>query len=103
MADHEHSGDGIPSTVANTLGSITSTLFSISSNKPEEQNATTPTETEATVMESTSTTEMNGNEPILHTAVIIGVPVVLFLVLLIILVTFIVRRRKQKQSQEGKY
>uniref|UniRef100_A0A8C6VTQ1 Transmembrane protein 154 n=1 Tax=Naja naja TaxID=35670 RepID=A0A8C6VTQ1_NAJNA len=100
MADHEQSGDGIPSTVATTVGSISSVLFSISANKSEEQNATTPTETEDTTMESTSATEMNGNEPVLHTAVIIGVPVVLLLVLLIILVIFIVKCCKKKQSQE---
>ncbi|XP_058048707.1 transmembrane protein 154 isoform X6 [Ahaetulla prasina] len=99
MAD-EHSGDGMSLTVPTTEGSISSVLFSISTNKSEEQNATTPTETENTVIESTSPTEMNGNEPILHTAVIIGIAVALFLVLLIILVIFIVRRRKQKQSQE---
>ncbi|XP_070612759.1 transmembrane protein 154 isoform X3 [Erythrolamprus reginae] len=100
MADQEHSGDGLSSMVPTTVGSITSALLSISANKPEEQNATTPNETETIVIESTSPTEMDGNDHIIHTTVIIGVPVVLFLVVLIILVTFIVRRRKQKQSQE---
>lgn len=97
MADHEHSGDGISSIVTTTVGSISSVLFSISANKSEEQNATTPTETEVT------TPEMNGNDSILYTALIIGIPIVVLLVLLIILVIFIVRRHKQKQSQEGKY
>ncbi|XP_060542871.1 transmembrane protein 154 isoform X2 [Pantherophis guttatus] len=100
MADNEHSGDGISSTVPSTVESISSVLFSISVNKSEEQNATTPTETENTVTESTSPKETNGNESILTTAVIIGVAIVLLLVLLIILVIFIVRRRKRKQSQE---
>uniref|UniRef100_A0A2D4J8X3 Transmembrane protein 154 n=2 Tax=Micrurus lemniscatus lemniscatus TaxID=129467 RepID=A0A2D4J8X3_MICLE len=99
MADPEQSGDGISSTVATTGGSISSVLFSISANTSEEQNATTPTETEDTATESTAT-EMNGNESVLHTAVIIGVPVALLLVLLIILVIFIVKRRKKKQSEE---
>ncbi|XP_070805258.1 transmembrane protein 154 [Pituophis catenifer annectens] len=100
MADNEHSGDGISSTVPSTVESISSVLFSISVNKSEEQNATTPTETENTITESTSPKETNGNESILTTTVIIGVAVVLLLVLLIILVIFIVRRRKRKQSQE---
>ncbi|KAM3831312.1 transmembrane protein 154 [Vipera latastei] len=94
MADHEHSGDGISSIVTTTVGSISSVLFSISANKSEEQNATTPTETKVT------TPEMNGNDSILYTALIIGIAIVVLLVLLIILVIFIVRRHKQKQSQE---
>ncbi|XP_039221515.1 transmembrane protein 154 isoform X2 [Crotalus tigris] len=100
MADHENSGDGLPSIVTTTVGSISSVLFSISANKSEEQNVTTPTETEVTVIESTSTTEPNGDVSILYNSVIIGVPIVLVLILLIILVIFIVRRHKQKQSQE---
>ncbi|XP_063166139.1 transmembrane protein 154 [Candoia aspera] len=101
MADFEHSGNGIPSSsVTITLGSTTSVLFLTPVNVKEQQNATTPTETENPAMGITVTTESNVDMAILHPAVIIGVPAVLLLILLILLVIFIIRCRNQKQSQQ---